>query len=349
MTTTTVAGRTTAGRDTIQRILSRARYYFASDSRRAFQTVLGLIWLLDGALQFQPFMYSKGFIQMLTGTAAGQPHWLASSINWAADLAQGNLTVFNTLFALTQVAIGLGLLYRRTVKPALVLSLVWALGVWWFSEGFGMMFAGGNPLTGAPGAVLLYAIIGLLVWPGARPGGLLGLRGARITWCAMWLVMAWAWLLAPNSSANATSGAIMSAPDAGFLRSLQSSAASVASGHGLVIAIVLALVSAAIGVAVAKNWRPAPFIALAIVLNLGYWVIGQGFGGIFYTDSATDPNAGPLFVLLALVLYSLTRSDAAVSQAADIAAGHGRAHSADTLQPAHRRRQPVDPTGGSGR
>jgi hypothetical protein len=325
------------------------RYYFASDSRRAFQTALGLIWLLDGALQFQPFMYSQGFIQMLTGTAAGQPHWLTSSINWAADLARSNLTTFNTLFALVQVAIGLGLLYRRSVKPALVVSFAWALVVWGFSEAFGMMFAGGSPLTGAPGAVLLYAIIGLLVWPGERPGGLLGLRGARITWCALWLVMAWSWLLAANSSANATSDAIMSAPGAGVLHSLQSSAASGASGHGLVIAIVLALVSAVVGVAVAKNWQPTPFIALAIVLNLVYWVIGQGFGGIFYTNSATDPNAGPLFVLLALVLYSLTRNAAPVSHATDIAAGHGRAHWAGTLQPAHRRRQPVDATDGSGR
>jgi hypothetical protein len=343
MTTTTVDNRTTLRQDASRRMLTRMRYYFASDSRRAFQTALGLIWLLDGALQFQPFMYSKGFIQMLTGTAVGQPHWLASSINWAADLTQSNLTVFNTVFALIQVAIGLGLLYRRTVKAALVLSFAWTLIVWWFSEGFGMLFAATNPLTGAPGAVLLYGIIGLLVWPGERPGGLLGLRGARTTWCALWLVMAWAWLLAPNSSANATSSAIMSAPGAGFLHSLQSSAASGASGHGLVIAIVLALVSAAIGVAVAKDWRPAPFIALALVLNLAYWVIGQGFGGIFYTNSATDPNAGPLFVLLALVLYSLTRITAPVSQAADIADGHGRAHSAGTLQPAHRRRQPVAP------
>jgi hypothetical protein len=348
MTTTTVNDRATMRHDTIQRMLSRLRYYFASDSRRAFQTMLGLIWLLDGALQFQPFMYSKGFIQMLTATGAGQPHWLASSINWAADLAQSNLTVFNTLFALIQVAIGLGLLYRRTIKPALVVSFAWALIVWWFSEGFGLLFAGANPLTGAPGAVLLYAIIGLLVWPAERPGGLLGRRGAVITWCALWLVMAWAWLLGTNSSANATSSAIRSAPGAGLLHSLQSSAASGASGHGLVIAIVLALASATIGVAVAQNWRPAPFIALAIVLNLAYWVIGQGFGGIFYTNSATDPNAGPLFVLLALVLYSLTRNPAPVSEAADNSAGHGRAQSG-TLQPRHRRRQPVDLTDGSGR
>jgi hypothetical protein len=49
-------------------------------------------------------------------------------------------------------------------------------------------------------------------------------------------------------------------------------------------------------------------VALAIALNLAYWVIGQGFGGVFYTNSATDLNTGPLFVLLALVLLSLARS-----------------------------------------
>jgi hypothetical protein len=180
-----------------------------------------------------------------------------------------------------------------------------------------MLFAGtANPLTGAPGAVLLYAIIGLLVWPGERTGGLLGARGARAVWATIWLVLAWSWLLAPNSSADATSSAIQSAPGAGWLQSLQSSVASAAQGNGLAIALVLALLSAAIGVAVAKNWRPMPFLVLAIVLNVICWVIGQGFGGIFYTNSATDPNAGPLFVLLALVLISLTRRPSLVGQGA---------------------------------
>ena len=47
--------------------MSGLRAYFASDSARTVQSVLGLIWLLDGALQFQSFMYGKGFIAMLTG------------------------------------------------------------------------------------------------------------------------------------------------------------------------------------------------------------------------------------------------------------------------------------------
>jgi hypothetical protein len=296
----------TAGRGPLASIAEGGRAYFASDARRAIQTALGLIWLIDGALQFQSFMYTRGFVQTLTGTAAGQPYWLGSSIRWAAHIFGSNLTVFNTLAALTQVAIGLGLLYRPAVKGALAASFVWALIVWWFSEAFGLLFSNtASPLTGAPGAILLYALIGLLVWPTERAGGLLGVRGARIAWAALWLVMAWLWLLAPNSTAGATSSAIGAAPSgAGWLASLQHSVASGLAGDGLPIAIVLAGVSAAIGMSVAINWHPRAFIALAVIVNLAFWVLGQGLGGIL-TGSGTDPNAGPLFILFAVGLYSL--------------------------------------------
>jgi uncharacterized protein involved in high-affinity Fe2+ transport len=288
-------------------VLARAHAYFASDHRRAIQTTLGAIWLLDGGLQLQSFMYSRGFVQFLLGNAAGQPGWLASSIEWGAHTAQHNLTAWNTLFALTQLAIGFGLLYRPTVKLALGGSFAWVLVVWWFGEGFGMLFMNmAKPLTGAPGAALLYAIVGMLVWPNERPGGLLGVRGAKMTWAALWLVMAWLWLLGPNSSANATHDAINAAPSGmSWLSTVQDWAAEGAQGNGLVIALLLAAVSAVIGIAVAIDWRPQQFLVLAIGLNLLYWVLGQGFGGIF-EGGATDPNAGLLFVLLALALYPLT-------------------------------------------
>jgi hypothetical protein len=284
----------------------RARAYFASDTRRTIQTVLGLVWLLDGGLQFQSFMYGKGFIQMLTGMTAGQPGWVSSSVNWGATTMQGHQVLFNTLAALTQVAIGFGLLYRRTVKPALAVSFVWALVVWWFGEAFGMLFMTmASPVTGAPGAVLLYAIIGLIVWPGDRPGGLLGVRGARVAWGAIWVLTAWLWLEAPSSSANAITNAINAAPSGmSWLSTIQNWVANGAKGNGLPIALVLAALSIAIGISVAVNWRAKTFLILAIVLNLAYWVLGQGFGGIFQ-GGATDPNAGLLFVVFAFAMYTL--------------------------------------------
>jgi hypothetical protein len=282
------------------------RDYFWSDSTRRVQTVLGLIWLLDGGLQFQGFMYSHGFPQMLAGMAYGQPAWLHDSLTWGARLANGNLAVWNTLFALTQVLLGFGILYRPLVKLALAGSFVWVLIVWWFGEAFGMLFMDmAQPLTGAPGGVLMYALIGLLVWPNGRPGGLLGIRGAKIMWCALWILMAWLWLLEPSSSANATSSALNGIPSGiGPLDSLQNSLASSTRGDGLVIALIFAALSAAIGVAVAVEWKARLFLWVSIVLSVVFWVIPQGLGGIF-AGGATDPNAAPLFVLLACAMWPL--------------------------------------------
>jgi hypothetical protein len=291
---------------TLQSALSSARGYFASDSLRLMQTVLGLIWLLDGALQFQSFMYGPGFIQMLTGMAPAQPHWLASSLLWGASTMQHHQVLYNTLSALVQVAIGLGILYRPTVKPALVVSFAWALVVWWFGEAFGMLFMNmASPLTGAPGGVILYAFIGAIVWPNERPGGLLGVTGARILWAQLWLLMGVLWLLAVNSSANATTNLINASPSGmSWLSTVQNWAANVAKGNGLTISVVIAFASFAIGIAVGVNWHARKFLVAAIVLNLAYWVLGQGLGGLF-VGGATDPNAGPLFVLLACALYAL--------------------------------------------
>jgi hypothetical protein len=297
--------------------LSSVRPYLFSDGRRSVLSVLGLIWLLDGALQFQSFMYSSGFTSMLTGMEGGQPHWLSSSLGWGARFAGGQQDVLNTIFALTQLAIGLGLLFRPTVKLALAGSFVWVFIVWWFGEGFGMLFANAaSPLTGAPGAVLLYGLIGLIVWPNGRPGGLIGARGARIAWAVLWVLMGWLWLIAANSGANAISDQIGAAPSGmGWLNTLLAHASSATKNNGFLIALILAAVSMTIGVAVAVGWEPRTFLWLAIWLGAIYWVFGQGFGGLA-TGAATDVNSGPLWILLACALFTtLPRATPARRQA----------------------------------
>ena len=68
--------------------------------------------------------------------------------------------------------------------------------------------------------------------------------------------------------------------------------------------MLAALSAAIVSVSVTIDWRPRRFLAISIVLSLVYWVLGQGFGGIF-EGGATDPNAGLLFVLLACALYTV--------------------------------------------
>jgi hypothetical protein len=293
---------------------SGLRTYFASDRARTVQTVLGLIWLLDGGLQFQSFMYGKGFIQSITGLTGGQPNWVADSVNWGAHQLAASQDLWNTLFALIQVAIGLGLLYRPAVKPAILLSFGWVLVVWWFGEAFGMLFMsttgmGGvpmaNALNGAPGGVLLYALVAASAWPNGRPGGLFGVSGTKRVWGVLWLYFAFLWLTPASTAANGITNIVNAAPSGmSWLSSVQDWFAHRAQGNGEWLAIVFALISAAIALAVLFDRYPREALIAGIVLALAIWVIGEGFGGMF-EGGATDPNTGPLLVLLACCVFAV--------------------------------------------
>ena len=189
-----------------------------------------------------------------------------------------------------------------------------------------------SPLTGAPGAVLLYGLIGAIVWPNGRPGGLLGVRGARVAWAGLWLVMAWLWLV-EGGGANGIHNAINAAPSGmSWLSSLQDGFANMTQGNGVIFAILLAVLSAVIAIGVAMNWRAKELLILAAVLNLIYWLVGQGFGGMFQ-GGATDPNAGPLFILLAYTLYNLVPyGPQTIGRRDETAQQHGPTYERDTAQ-----------------
>lgn len=92
---------------------------------RRCQIALGLLWLIDGALQFQPYMFGKSFVTgVLLPSAAGQPNFIGTPITWLAHLVEPHVVLFNAFAAGLEVLIGVGLLYRRTVRPALAVSVV---------------------------------------------------------------------------------------------------------------------------------------------------------------------------------------------------------------------------------
>ena len=62
------------------------------DTRRVLQLALAAVWLLDAVLQYQSFMFTKGFGQMLAGTASGNPAVIASPITWDARLVEHHLS-----------------------------------------------------------------------------------------------------------------------------------------------------------------------------------------------------------------------------------------------------------------
>ena len=144
----------------------------ALDPRRKLQLALGVIWVLDGILQYQPSMFTKSFPAMLAASARGNPAVVAVPITWSANLIDHHVVVLNAVFATIQLALGLGIAWRPTVRLALAASIAWSLAVWWLGEGFGGILAGtASPVSGAPGPVVLYAILAVLLWPADRDPG----------------------------------------------------------------------------------------------------------------------------------------------------------------------------------
>ena len=107
-----------------QAVAETSRFPLAIRSQRVLQVTLGLFWILDAALQFQPFMFGRGFVDtFILNNAAGQPFVLGDLITHVGNFVAPDIAVWNTFFALIQLFIGVGLLFRRTVRPALAVLL----------------------------------------------------------------------------------------------------------------------------------------------------------------------------------------------------------------------------------
>jgi hypothetical protein len=78
--------------------------------------------------------------------------------------------------------------------------VVWALAVWWLGEGLGGVLTGAaSPVAGAPGAVILYALLAVLLWPAGPESGAaafvaarpVGAVAAKLAWVGLWASLAW--------------------------------------------------------------------------------------------------------------------------------------------------------------
>lgn len=232
------------------------------DLQRTFRLVLATVWLLDAALQLQPFMFtrgSSGFSGMLTGLASGNPVIVHGTVTWNASNVYHHPILSNTIFASIQFIIAFGIVYKRTCRPALALSIVWSLGVWWFGEAAGQVFQGGaTPFSGGPGGVLFYAVLAVLLWPSDgsdKPfvaARTVGVTAAKAIWVVVWGVLAILSLVGSGRSPQALHDLVASLNNGqpGWLARIDRSTESLFLHHGTTMAILLAIVCVIVAVGV---------------------------------------------------------------------------------------------------
>ena len=299
---------------------------------RTIQIALGSLWLVDGLLQFQPQMFTNHFVSGVINPAAlGQPLFVVGPMHLLSHIFLFHPAIFNTMAALTQVAIGVLILWKRTTKLGLIGSIGWGLFVWSVGEGYGGIFSGHTILLmGAPGAALLYVILAVTMLPKKVKRIHCPPYWLALVWASLWIGGAIYQLLPGQNSVSDISSMIASnaAHQPGWLASLDFHLGQIINGFGRPLAsqaglhmsahqmaimqtegtsgywfiLLAALIQLGIGLAVFLPRFYRLFgICLGIIISLIFWVIGQSFGGIF-TGLATDPNTAILFILLAIAI-----------------------------------------------
>jgi hypothetical protein len=311
-------------------------------TRRGVQIALGLLWLLDGALQLQHQMFSSNFANSVLAPAAqGQPTIVSGPMHFCIHIILLHPAIFDACFALIQLGLGVAILWKRTTRYGLIASVVWGLVVWFLGEGLGGMASGhATLLMGAPGAAVIYALLALAVLPSKKT------KSKAHTQPAYWLAVVWAMLwiggaifqLLPgqNSVSDISSmiaGNASGAP--GWLAALDNHVGNVIngfgthttsmagmhmtanqmaqmqtqSGSGYWFILLLASVQLLIGLAIFKSGITRKLaIALGIILSLCFWFVGQSLGA-YFSGLATDPSTAPLFILLGIAILGCTDLD----------------------------------------
>ena len=274
-------------------------------TRRTLQVVLGLFWLLDGGLQFQPFMLRASFArEVLAPVGDGQPHFVAGPVHWAANLIAAHPVAWDVPFASIQLLLGLAMLVPRTARLALAPSLPWALGVWFFGEGLSGLASGNASLiTGAPGSVVIYGVLALAAWPRRGRSDVPPARRLPLAWAAFWVGGAVLQALPLNNKGADVSSAILAFGGPGWLASFQASLAGWVGHHGVAAVVVLVAVEALIGIAALFRRTLTVSAVVGLLAVLAIWVIGQDFGQL-YTGQATDPNTGLIVTVMAVGLLA---------------------------------------------
>lgn len=301
-------------------------------TKRSIQITIGIFWLLDGILQLQRQMFSDKFANHVIAPAAyGQPLIVSGPIHFEIHLLLLHPAIFDLLFGLTQILIGVLILVRKTSRVGLIGSAIWALVVWFLGEGLGGLLGLHTILLmGAPGAAIIYTILSLAVMPkedkktDKQPAFWLPL-----IWAILWIGGAIYQLLPGQNSASDISSMILNnstnAPN--WLASLdvrlsngishitgnnaiatmhmtayQMAKMQNQSNSGFWLIIVLVFIQLLIGILIffPGNKRKIA-VTLGIIIMICFWIFGQSLGG-YYTGLATDPNSAPLFILMGIAI-----------------------------------------------
>lgn len=282
-------------------------------SQKLLRWIVGLLWVAVGLLQLQPQMFTMNMVNgVMKPMLQGQPAPIEANLSWIVAVTTDHLFLVNLMIALVQIMLGFLLLSGLWVRATVIASVIWALVVWYGGEGLSMLLTGqAGVLTGAPGAVLLYPLLGLLIYPRSEETeeGLIPRTAFHWFLAAFWflavLLQLQPYWWASGQISQTLNGLVGMGGLNGFLvdpilRGLSSATATAEIPTNIVLIVVF--LGLGIALSVVKEERLRPVLIASIVVSLAIWWGSEGFGMIL-TGMATDFNSGLLLVIMALVCW----------------------------------------------
>ena len=285
-------------------------------ARRVLRVGFGLLWLFDGLLQGQASMPNGLVPQVIQPAASSSPGWVRHLVSTGTQVWSYHPVTVAAGTVWLQAGIGIWLLVAprgNWSRLGGVASAGWGLLVWVFGEAFGAIFAPGLTLLfGAPGAVFIYVVAGVLlalpesIW--ARPAtGRWILRGTGLFLLGLGVLQAWPgrgfWqgqtrADGPTGSLTTMLQQMAQTPQPHVFKSIVSSFADFDAAHGWAVNLVVSVALIAIGIGFLGH-RLIPLrvtFAATVVFGLAVWVLIQDLG--FMGGVGTDPNSMVPFLLL---------------------------------------------------
>lgn len=271
-------------------------------NRSYLRIAFGLIWLIDGVLQFQASMPLGLANNVVAPMASGTPHWLHVLMNDGIGIWNNHPIALAVGTAWVQVGIGILLLVSNAGvgRIAGAVSAGWAAMIWLIGNGAGGIFQSSSSiLFGWPGATLFYVVAGIWI---ASPQKVFRDHFSKFTLRGLSVIVGIAAVLqvlpsrgfwhGGNANALTTMAQTMTqTPQPHVLTSIVRHVGTIAGsmGGGFNIIVILWLAGCAVGLwmANARGWRwPVwTFVAGCVLL----WVVAEDaaiFGGL-----ATDLNS----------------------------------------------------------
>jgi cytochrome oxidase Cu insertion factor (SCO1/SenC/PrrC family) len=296
-------------------------------ARRVLRYGFALLWLLDGFLQLQPDMPLGLPSNVLTPAASTSPDWVRHLVNVGVTIWNNHPIEAATSAVWIQLGIGALLLVAprgRWSRLAGLASAGWGVVVWVFGEAFGQIFApGASWLFGAPGAVLIYVVAGLLIALPERAfssrvltEGWIRFAGAYLL--GMAVLQAWPgrgfWVGArrlghTTGLLDSMASQMSATPQPTLFSSLVADFGHFDAHNAFAVNLFVVIVLAAVGIAFVSGYRRLllPGVIAYGVLSAATWLFVQDLG--FFGGVGTDPNSMlPTLLLVAGGYVALVRA-----------------------------------------